>query len=445
MKLKLEKILLESLLTEKDNRRILIDKEGVSEEIANWAHNLSDKLSIWIVKSLKDKYARTISNLPNKVSLDAYYMDLDSDYRDIMALTKKQNKPNFNLKELSFDEALSYVPRYEYIESWITDPAVAFVNMAEMSWDEVEAMARDWHDSLAVGGEIEGLDDGSELIHKFADGYYWSLSKVQKCAKSAKSMGHCGTAAREGMWLLHLRKNNKEAVTIDWHPTEKFSIQIKGKGNNKPHPKYFPYITWLIRDWGNIEQLRTDKGHRPETNFHLGDLDPDVAAEIYGAKPNIMNIHTMIEKTPNNHKSKLISNLFKYDSFVSKLIPNGFANFFNMVENKNIVIGAILKNPSFLESMNKYKGYLTDTLERMINGTERKDDLINALLKRDGLIEMLDGDGEDLLVYNHSNKDYVRDILMQAELMGDDDMEGMSESIKLREFIVKQLRKNLIK
>ncbi len=70
----IKKGILESLLTEKDNRRILIDKEGVSEEIANWAHNLSDKLSIWIVKSLKDKYARSTANLPDKVSLDDYYM-----------------------------------------------------------------------------------------------------------------------------------------------------------------------------------------------------------------------------------------------------------------------------------------------------------------------------------------------------------------------------------
>ena len=441
MKLKIKKRVLESLLTEKDNRRILIDKEGVSEEIANWAHNLSDKLSIWIVKSLKDKYARYTANLPQKPSLDDYYMSLDSDYRDIIALTKKQNKPNFNLKDLSFDEALSYVPRYEYIESWISDPAVTFVNLATISWDEAEGMARNWHNSLAVGGEIEGLDDGSELIHKFADGYYWSLSKVQTCTKSAKSMGHCGTAAREGMWLLHLRKNNKEAVTVDWHPTEKFSIQIKGKGNNKPHPKYFPYITWLIRDWGNIEQLRTDKGHRPETNFHLGDLDPDVAAEIYGANPNIMNVQTMLEKTPNNHKAKLIANLFKYDSFVDKLIPYGFANFFELVDNKNMVIGALLNNPTFLEKMNKYRGLLTYTIEQMVNGTNAKDKLIEALLKREGLIEMLDEEGIQFLINSHSNPDMVEEIILDAEMSDED----LYESVKLKKRIITELRRKFIR
>ena len=76
MKIKIRQILRESLLNEKDNRRILIDNEGVSEEIANWAHELSDKLSIWIVKSLKDKYAKVTANQTNKISLDEYYEDL---------------------------------------------------------------------------------------------------------------------------------------------------------------------------------------------------------------------------------------------------------------------------------------------------------------------------------------------------------------------------------
>ncbi len=325
----------------------------------------------------------------------------------------------------------------EYIEGWINDPAVTFVNLAAISWDEAETMARNWHNSLTVGGEIEGLDDGSELIHKFPDGYYWSLSKVQTCTKSAESMGHCGTAAREGMWLLHLRKNNKEAVTVDWHPTEKYSIQIKGKQNNKPHPKYYPYITWLIRDWGGIEKLRTDKGHRPETNLHLGDLDPDIAAKIYGDNPKIMNIHTLLRYTPSENKSKLISNLFKYDSFLNSLIPNGFSDFFNMVDNKNMVIGAVLNNPTFLEKMNRYKGYLTDTLERMLNATDKKDLLIDRLLSRDGFIGMLDAEGEDLLIDNSSDPDKIRDLIFQDEFADDE----MNESIKIKKQIITELRK----
>ena len=49
MKDNLRKRLLESLLTEKDNRQVLINKEGVSQEVADWDNNLSNKLSIWVV------------------------------------------------------------------------------------------------------------------------------------------------------------------------------------------------------------------------------------------------------------------------------------------------------------------------------------------------------------------------------------------------------------
>lgn len=454
MEHRLKKKILEVLLSEKDNRRILIDKEGVSEDVANWAHNLSDKMSIWIVKSLKDKYNNEMNGVSpdNRVSLEDYYPSFTSDYQDILSLIKKQNRPQIDVKSLSLDQAMDLVGKYNYIEAWLNDPASPAQAqhgqgfLQNKSWDEAVAMADEWHQSLTAGGSVEDLlDEKDEIIHTFADGFMWVLRKSNTCPKSRESMGHCATATNTSMYLLRLVKDSSEFITVDWDPQGKFSVQIKGLNNKKPISKYHPYLVWLIKDWGGIEKLKTNTGYLPNTNFQLGELDPDVAAEIIGKNPTIMSVPNILEYTPTQNKAKLIANLFKYDSFVNKLIPNGFANFFNMVENKNMVIGAILKNPTFLVTMNKYKGYLTDTLERMINATDRKDDLIDALLKRDGLIDMLDGEGEDLLVYNHSNKDYVRDMLMQGEMMGDDDEEGMYESNRLREFIVTQLRKRLIK
>ena len=453
MKLKLEKILLESLLTEKDNRRILIDKEGVSEEIANWAHELSDKLSIWIVKSLKDKYARANANLNNKISLDDYYRTLDGDYRNIVGMMKKQNRPQTNLNTLTFDEATDLVGKYNYIENWLDAPesnAVAEFGptfLQNKSWNEAVEMADEWHQSLTAGGQLEDLlDEKDEIFHTFPDGFMWVLRKEHKCDKSSKSMGHCGTASNSNMYLLRLVKDGSEYVTVDWDPNEKFIQQVKGLKNKKPIPKYYPYLIWLIRDWGGIEKLKNEKGYLPHTNFHLGELDPDIAAEIVGEKPNIIDINTLLQFTPTQNKSKLISNLFKYDSFINKLIPYGFADFFNMVENKTMVINAVLNNPTFLEKMNKYPKVLTDTLERLIDGTDRKDLLINTLLKRNGLIEMLDDEGANVLIRNHSDPDEIRDIILQSEFSSDDeDEEGMYESINLKEFIVKRLRKNLIK
>ena len=448
----------EGLLAEKDNRRVLIDKLGVSEDIANWAHGLSDKLSIWIVKTLKDKYASDMKRVgpEDQVSLDDYYKTKVGDYEDIMAMLKKPNKPKTDINTLTFDGALDLVGKYRYIEAWLDDPA----NQAQAehgagfltnrTWDEAVAMADAWHNSLTAGGEVEDLlDDKDEIIHTFSDGFMWVLRRSNTCPKSRESMGHCATATKPNMYLLRLVKGNSEFVTVDWDPKDKFVVQLKGLNNKKPIAKYHPYIVWLIRNWGGIDRLMTDTGYLPNTNFQLGDLDPEVAAELIGNNPKIQNIEKVLDFTPNDKKAKLIAGLFKYDSFLNKLIPNGFYHFFNMVENKNQVIGAVLKSPTFLERMNEYSGYLTDTIERMLANTTRKDEVIDILLKRDGLIGMLDGEGEDVLIDNHSNPDYVRNKLYQADF--GDDMEGdemeiseeLYESKKRKIIILTELRKTI--
>lgn len=450
----LKKRIQESLLTEKDNRRLLIDKLGFSEEIANWAHGLSDKLSIWIVKTLKEKYSNTMKGVSpeNQISLDEYYKTLAGDYEDIMSLLRKPNKPKTDINTLNFDTAIDLVDKYRYIEAWLDDPA----NQAQAeygqgfltnkTWDEAIAMADEWHNSLTAGGSVEDLlDDKDEIIHTFDDGFKWVLRTSNTCPKSRESMGHCATATNSNMYLLRLVKGDSEFVTVDWDPNKKFAIQMKGLNNKKPISKYHPYITWLIRDWGGIESLKTNTGYLPNTNFQLGELNPDVAADIIGVNPSIMNIHDILAFTPNENKSKLIANLFKYESFVNKLIPYGFADFFNMVDNKNMIIGAILNNPTFLEKMNKYPKILTDTLERLINSTNLKDKLIDTLLKRDGLIDMLDSDGAELLINNHSNPDYVRDIILQHEFGGDDEPDEPDDEVNTRLTEAKKLIKSILR
>jgi len=453
----IRKRLLESLLTEKDNRKILVDKLGVSQEIADWAHNLSDKLSIWVVNSLKTKHSKDMGNVADedKVSLDNFYRTLDGDYSDIISLMRKKNRPKINLKELSFGDAKDLVGKYQYIEAWLDDPATQV--QAELgqgflqnrTWDEALAMADEWHNSLTAGGSVEDLlDDKDEIIHTFDDGFSWVLRKSNTCPKSRESMGHCATASRSNMYLLRLVKGNSEYVTVDWDPKDKSSIQIKGLNNKKPISKYHKYIAWLLQNdgWGGIDKLKTNTGYLPNTNFHLGELDPELAAKIFGNKPSIMNIQDILEYTPNNNKSGLIKNLFNYDSFVNKLVPYGFTKFFDMVDGKDAISAIVIKNPTFLDKMNRYKGVLNYTLEEMINASNYKDKLIEALLAKDGLIDMLDEEGAGLLINNHSDPDSVSDAIDDVEF-GDYDEEPeesdyqMSESVSLKKVIITELRK----
>jgi hypothetical protein len=77
------------------------------------------------------------------------------------------------------------------------------------------------------------------------------------------------------MYLFRLIKNDEEFITADWQPKDKYIIQIKGKKNSKPKEEYYPYILWLIAESGYIDELRTNEGYKPETNFHLNDLNSE--------------------------------------------------------------------------------------------------------------------------------------------------------------------------
>ena len=449
----LRKRIIETLLTEKDNRD-KIKKIGLSQDIADWAHEISNKLSLTVANMLKDKYESEMANLDNKISIEAFKDEYTEDFRAISDLLQRTpNRPPVDVRTLTYDEAIDLVNKYRYISDWLNHPestALAEFGpgfLTKKTWDEAIAMADEFHQNLTAGGDVEDLlDEKDEIFHEFGDGFMWVLRKDRKCGKGAKSMGHCGTASKPDMFLLRLIKGSKEFITADWHPQDKYIMQLKGLKNKKPLPAYHPYIIWLIREWDGVDKLKTHEGYLPHTNFQLGDLDPKVAAQIIGENPNIQPIRVILNYTPTENKAALISNLFKYDSFLNKLIPNGFSDFFKLVDDKsrNSVIGAILKHPDFFTKMGKYQGYLTDTLTRLISGTQYKDKLIESLLNIDGLIDMLDVEGEDLLVDSHSDPEKIRDILLQHEFggdfEGDDDIYDIAESHKRKARIIKELR-----
>ncbi len=58
MDTKLRRRIVEALLTEKDNRKKILKvfkDRGVTEEVAEWAHGLNNKNSIWVVNTALDK------------------------------------------------------------------------------------------------------------------------------------------------------------------------------------------------------------------------------------------------------------------------------------------------------------------------------------------------------------------------------------------------------
>lgn len=264
MKTFIKKLLRESLLlVEKDNRSIIVNKLGLDQETADLAHNLSNKYSIWIANQAKDYYP----GHPKQ-----FIIANEDKINNILNLFKTQNKPKTNIKELDFGKAWTLYNTYNYIKDWVESPNTPKINLTQYTWDEAENKATEWHDSLEQGDQIENIDKNSETIYSFDDGFYWALTKDSYCSASEESMGHCASATNEGMYLMHLRRNNEEFITADWDPNDKFVIQLKGKKNSKPKEMYHKYITWFLVDSGMVDELRTTEGYKPETNFKLTDL-----------------------------------------------------------------------------------------------------------------------------------------------------------------------------
>jgi hypothetical protein len=166
-------------------------------------------------------------------------------------------------------------------------------------------------------------------------------------------------------------------------------------------------------------------------------LEPELAAKIYTDNPSLIDVHTILKFMPENKKDKFIMTLFKDESFLGKLIPYRFSKFFELVENKDSVNGIIIKHPTFLQEMNEYTDLLAYTVNEMVEGSKYKDKLIEALLGKEGFLDMVDETLAEVLMKHHSDPDKVEEVIMDYEFGGDEEMD---ESLYLRESIIKGLR-----
>src|SRR5208282_1956562 len=126
------------------------------------------------------------------------------------------------------------------------------------------------------------------------------------CSEEAKAMGHCGNEPRAGSGdrILSLRQPIQKGGKPYWSPHLTFVIdergflgEMKGRGNDKPVPKYYPYIITLLKD----NRVKGTKGASwyKEHNFKMSDLTEEQRQEIYAANAAFKDPKSMLGgKTP---------------------------------------------------------------------------------------------------------------------------------------------------
>lgn len=123
--------------------------------------------------------------------------------------------------------------------------------------------------------------------------YTWYVIENYKCSFEAYLNNHCGTDSNADV-LFSLRSVDKNNM-FDSHVTISASItktkdsaifivlQVKGKGNDKPNERYWPYIIELFKQeefgWQEISSYRSD------SDFHISDLDEATRNKFLKIKP----------------------------------------------------------------------------------------------------------------------------------------------------------------
>lgn len=162
---------------------------------------------------------------------------------------------------------------------------------------KLDSLESKW--ASAEKSQIKQADEESKhtvtTLITFNDGWKWVVKDAEYCDLEARAMGHCGNRGdpRPGDRIISLREPTKKPGI--WRPACTFILrkeglisEMKGRENNKPDPKYFPYIVELLKN--DIVKGIVGGGYAPEANFTPEDLPEGVRNSLYSAKPALMPI-----------------------------------------------------------------------------------------------------------------------------------------------------------
>ena len=220
------------------------------------------------------------------------------------------------------------------------------LNNPEFSFEKLEVESILWHEELKVkkikpAREADTFIDLSHLGSQWKGWRWVSLNKAS-CEQEANSMGHCGNAGSKiGDNILSLR-DPQNIPHLTFIENRGVLGEMKGRGNDKPSPKYHLPIIELLKN-NKILSLRGG-GHAPENNFSLDDLSNKEA--LLKIKPSLdFNIY----------KKEFIDSLLKLpDNEKINEIEYILDEQFTLDEHQDFVYSKFESTEEFLSWMNKF-------------------------------------------------------------------------------------------
>jgi len=342
----------ENIILEADKRNIIVSKLKIPKEIADWAHNLSDKYAVWIADSLRkqilknyedtdEEYKKFANMLLNSKSLD---LEKLNDFTEI----------SHNSMQLIKDSVENYISNfkgeYEYILDWLKGrgtlaPETDQLDFKTLSFTDAKKRSEEWHKKLKEiqGGRIEGEE--GDIIMTFPEGFYWIRLGKNYCSKEAEAMGHCGRAT-PGDILYSLRKNQFPYITAAIHEDSGLVSQMKGRANTKPKAQFHKYILPFLFD--NKVKIKAFKStYSPQTDFNINDLSDAELREVFNKKPTLFEYNGSIALRRLTDEEMMIL-LTKHSDVL------------DVAQNPNIILSDVLRNDNMIDWAIQHNPYLFD-------------------------------------------------------------------------------------
>jgi hypothetical protein len=226
---------------------IITKKIGLPDFVAEYLVQRNKKYAVWLADSIKKQELETTEFvLGSESPTGKSEKELLESSMNIGAL---QNETIF---------LNNYREKITSIIDWLEFPLTPNQNLNEMSFQFAYDESVRWHNQLeAKGGDMNYVEPTENKIIKEYPAneqgveYYWTLIPSSFCKLEADRMGHCGRTSHESLISFRSKTPLKQGYILDRHVTVAFGkdgvfYQVKGKKNQKPAEKYFPYIFDLV-------------------------------------------------------------------------------------------------------------------------------------------------------------------------------------------------------
>ena len=282
-------------LLNESKKEILMDKLGLSPNIAEVFDEVCGKLAIW----LANKY------------LKYYYEDNKTKSNPGVAHKDMLKWAQHRINSMTTSTLRRVLPGImDYIRVGLNGNKSS---LDDLSIVQIASLSSQWHDSLNIGnGTINYIENAPILIdfrNEDGEGYYWADLNVKSSTEECQRMGHCGRSSYGYLYSLRSDKVlpggkyklNRSHLTAAIG-SNGILYQLKGPKNSKPKEEYHQYIEPLFYTLGGggeeedylIQGFGTEYG--TQQDFKLSDLPDATIRKIYDDRPELFNTRGLKRK-----------------------------------------------------------------------------------------------------------------------------------------------------